>query len=59
MNMQTIESDMNFVEAGNLELTRELLDLSVKYSESDHHIKSAEAMLKISGLELNQCWKLS
>ena len=54
---QTIESDMSLIEAGNLELARELLDLSVNYSESDHHIKTAEAMVKISGLELHQCWK--
>ena len=57
MTMPTIESDMNLVEAGNLELARELLDLSVNYSKSDHHIKTAEAMQKISGLELHQCWK--
>ena len=57
MTMSTIESDMNLVEAGNLELARELLDLSVNYSKSDHHIKTAEAMQKISGLELHQCWK--
>tara|TARA_B100000579_G_scaffold345161_1_gene297770 strand:+ start:53 stop:271 length:219 start_codon:yes stop_codon:yes gene_type:complete len=54
---QTIESDMSLIEAGNLELARELLDLSVNYSKTDHHIKTAEAMQKISGLELHQCWK--
>jgi len=54
---QTIESDMSLIEAGNLELARELLDLSVNYSETDHHIKTAEAMVKISGLELHKCWK--
>ena len=49
--------EKTLVEAGKIELARELLDLSYQHSDNDQHLKTAQSMAQLSGLALYECWK--
>ena len=51
------DNDLTIEEAGKLELARELLDLSYQHSGHDQHLRTAKAMVELSGLNLPECWK--